>query len=104
MQQSPRFNAEGLRNLFDVGEGDVPDAAFDCGNVRPVQLALEGEFFLGELSLEPEVADVIGEQSSQGLLDLAEFRPCHSPGHAQEHHPTRGVLPRRLLPRSLLLL
>lgn len=78
----PRFDAQGVGDLLDIGQGDVPDAALHGGDICPVQLALKRELFLGEVALEAEIADVMGERPPEKIPGLADLWPCHSLGHA----------------------
>ena len=46
-EQGPGLNAQGLRQAFDVGQGDVPAAALNRRDVGAVEFALVGQALLG---------------------------------------------------------
>lgn len=46
-EQGPGLHAQGLRQALDVGQGDVPAAAFNRRDVGAVQVALVGQALLG---------------------------------------------------------
>lgn len=46
-EQGPGLDPQGLRQALDVGQGDVPAAAFNRRDVGAVQVALVGQALLG---------------------------------------------------------
>ncbi len=96
-KQPPRLDVQRLRDLLDVAQGNIPDAAFDRRNVGSVQLALERQLFLGDVLLKAQAANVIGEYSSQGFLEFAELGLRDALWHAPEDQVWRCLFPRCLL-------
>lgn len=94
----PRFDFESLGNFLDVAQRDIPDAAFDCGDVGSIQFTAKCQLFLRDALFKAKQPNVIGERASQRLLELTVFGFGNALGHGAQN-----LLVRCFYPRSLLL-
>ena len=53
-EQGPGLNAQGLRQAFDVGQGDVPAAALNRRDIGAVEFALVSQALLGPAFFYPQ--------------------------------------------------
>ena len=84
-EQLPRFDFERGGNFFDVTERDIPDAAFDGGNVSSIQFTAKCQLFLRDALLKAKQPNVIGEGASQRRLELTDFWLGNALGHGAQN-------------------